>query len=172
MNYYEIALSGLNLKPLTYESKFDIEIFSAVSVKVKNRICNGFVIKSVEKPKFKTSAILEILPQKLTQIQIKLAEFISRYYTCEIGVCLGLFEPYYEISNMNYSFIKSPELSQKQQNALEFIKQNSVSLLFGDTGSGKSEVYISLIKEVLNLIRLIATYFKYKGQEKLVLITV
>ncbi|QDS05145.1 primosomal protein N' [Campylobacter fetus] len=150
MNYYEIALSGLNLKPLTYESKFDIEIFSAVSVKVKNRICNGFVIKSVEKPKFKTSAILEILPQKLTQIQIKLAEFISRYYTCEIGVCLGLFEPYYEISNMNYSFIKSPELSQKQQNALEFIKQNSVSLLFGDTGSGKSEVYISLIKEVLN----------------------
>ncbi len=48
MNYYEIALSGLNLKPLTYEKQIDIEIFSAVSVKVKNRICNGFVIKSVE----------------------------------------------------------------------------------------------------------------------------
>ncbi|RUT51239.1 primosomal protein N' [Campylobacter fetus] len=150
MQYYEVALSGLNLKPLTYESEFDIEIFSAVSVKVKNKICKGFVIKSVEKPKFKTSAILEILPQKLTQIQIKLAEFISRYYTCEISVCLGLFEPYYEISSINYSFIKSPKLSQKQQNALEFIKQNSVSLLFGDTGSGKSEVYISIIKEVLN----------------------
>jgi primosomal protein N' (replication factor Y) len=41
-------------------------------------------------------------------------------------------------------------LTDKQQEALEFLRKNDVSVLFGDTGSGKTEIYIKLIEEVLN----------------------
>jgi primosomal protein N' (replication factor Y) len=41
------------------------------------------------------------------------------------------------------------KLSGSQQNAYEFIKNNKVSLLFADTGSGKTEIYIKLIKDAL-----------------------
>jgi primosomal protein N' (replication factor Y) len=41
-------------------------------------------------------------------------------------------------------------LTEKQQEALEFLQKNDISVLFGDTGSGKTEIYIKLIEEVLN----------------------
>jgi len=41
-------------------------------------------------------------------------------------------------------------LSPIQQKALKFLKQHKVSLLFGDTGSGKTEIYMSYFKEMLD----------------------
>ena len=41
------------------------------------------------------------------------------------------------------------ELSQRQNEALNFIEKNDISLLFGDTGSGKTEIYIHLMAKVL-----------------------
>ena len=44
---------------------------------------------------------------------------------------------------------KIPNLNQNQQEALNFAKSHKTSLIFGDTGSGKSEIYFSLIREYL-----------------------
>ena len=44
----------------------------------------------------------------------------------------------------------APKLSEKQQEALDFINKRKISLIFGDTGSGKSEIYIAKIREILN----------------------
>lgn len=150
MNYYEIAISGLDLKPLTYQSDEFIAPFTEVKVRVKNRIQNGFVLQNVCKPEFKTLDVIQILKTKFTDMQISLAKFISHYYLCEIGVSLALFEPISEYKNKDISFIKAPNLSNAQKDALNLINANDISLLFGDTGSGKSEVYITSIKEVLN----------------------
>ena len=46
-------------------------------------------------------------------------------------------------------FSKIPNLNQDQQEALNFAKSRKTSLIFGDTGSGKSEIYFSLIREYL-----------------------
>lgn len=46
-------------------------------------------------------------------------------------------------------FSKIPNLNQDQQEALNFTKSRKTSLIFGDTGSGKSEIYFSLIREYL-----------------------
>ena len=46
-------------------------------------------------------------------------------------------------------FPKIPNLNQDQQEALKFTKSHKTSLIFGDTGSGKSEIYFSLIREYL-----------------------
>ncbi|WP_096027086.1 primosomal protein N' [Campylobacter lanienae] len=150
MNYYEIAIIGLNLQPLTYESEFQLSEFEIVSVVLRGKEQSGCVIKSVSKPNFKTTKISKRLNLNFTTFQATLAKFISHYYTCEIGVALGLFEPFSGYEPQRYSFIKSPNLSPLQQQATQFIKQNQISLIFGDTGSGKSEIYISLIRECLN----------------------
>ncbi|MEK6658299.1 MAG: primosomal protein N' [Campylobacterota bacterium] len=40
-------------------------------------------------------------------------------------------------------------LSDKQNEALEFLKQHKISLLFGDTGSGKTEIYMKYFEEMI-----------------------
>lgn len=151
MNYYEIAIIGANLAPLTYESQWVLNEFEIVTIKLRNKTQNGCIIKAVSKPNFKTLPVIERLNLTFTQLQITLAKFISYYYTCEIGVSLGLFEPFSHYGKSKCSFIKAPNLSPLQLEAAKFIKKNPISLLFGDTGSGKSEIYISLIREYLNL---------------------
>ncbi len=46
-------------------------------------------------------------------------------------------------------FSKIPNLNQDQHEALNFAKNHKTSLIFGDTGSGKSEIYFFLIREYL-----------------------
>ncbi|MDD5373794.1 MAG: primosomal protein N' [Sulfurimonas sp.] len=40
-------------------------------------------------------------------------------------------------------------LSDRQNEALEFLKQHKISLLFGDTGSGKTEIYMKYFEEMI-----------------------
>lgn len=150
MNYYEVAILGSNLKLLTYQSEEQIENFTFVNVSLVNKKKLGCVIQKCEKPAFKTAQIEEILDKKYFPYQVKLANFISQYYICEVSTALNLFLPYTNLSVENTKFEQIPTLSKMQENALNFIKSNKLSLLFGDTGSGKTEIYIKLINEVLN----------------------
>lgn len=150
MNYYNIAIIGANLEPLTYESSLKLDEYQIVRVLLRNRVKLGCILSATTKPNFKTSQIIEKLDTSFTSYQITLAKFIAYYYSCEIGVAFGLFEPFNEYKTIECSFIKSPNLSPLQEQAAQFAKQNSISLIFGDTGSGKSEIYISLIRNCLN----------------------
>lgn len=46
--------------------------------------------------------------------------------------------------------ITLPTLNKSQQNALNFILSHPKTLLFGDTGSGKTEIYINAINHTIN----------------------
>nr|MBP3725234.1 primosomal protein N' [Campylobacter sp.] len=168
MNYYKLALLGLDLKELTYESEFELNLFSLVQVKLKSKILTAVVLEKTTKPDFQTSEILQVLGGYFTPIQICLAKFIASYYTCEIGVAFGLFQPCVDLNKFddkfdskfnkttkfepkfNQIYSKQPNLSPIQNEALNFCKQNQISLLFGDTGSGKSEIYIEQIRQTLS----------------------
>ncbi|CZE51497.1 primosomal protein N' [Campylobacter geochelonis] len=150
MFYYKVAVLSSSLKPLTYSSNNDIAPYCLVKVLLKTSLKTAVVLEKVEKTNFVTKEIEEILNSKFSFIQIELAKFISYYYVCEIGVAFGIFEPLVEPKFKQIEFTKEPNLSQKQQEAYEFASIHNSSLLFGDTGSGKSEIYIKLITKTLN----------------------
>ena len=162
MFYYEIIIIGNALAPLTYQSEKELELFSIIKVNLRNKEVLGLVWQQVAKPSFKTKNILANTTLKLSQIQIKLLKFISHYYSSEPAITAGLFEPLNtellensdptgrEQNSKNSNFEKLPILSEQQQKALEFSSKHDISLIFGDTGSGKSEIYINAIAKALN----------------------
>ncbi len=93
MLYYEVAVLGASLKPLTYSSNFKIPTYQIVSVPVKSSVKSAVILREVAKPSFKTKKILEISQLKFSPFQIALANFIAYYYVCEKGVAFGIFEP-------------------------------------------------------------------------------
>ena len=93
MLYYEVAVLGASLKPLTYSLNFKISAYQIVSVPIKSSIKSAVILREVAKPSFKTKKILEILQLKFSPFQIALANFIAYYYVCEKGVAFGIFEP-------------------------------------------------------------------------------
>ena len=93
MLYYEVAVLGASLKPLTYSSNFKIPSYQIVSVPVKSSVKSAVILCEVAKPSFKTKEILEISQLKFAPFQIALANFIAHYYVCEKGVAFEIFEP-------------------------------------------------------------------------------
>ena len=154
-NYYEIAFLKSPLAPLTYKSKEPLTIGSQVMVSLKNRKQEniGVVLKEVEKPTFQCTDISIILETFYTNFVINVAFFISKYYVCGIGEALGLFIPFKKQSMqniLNNNFDTKIILSQKQQEAFDFIEKNRRVLLFANTGSGKTEIYLKAIEKALN----------------------
>ncbi len=152
MNYYEIAIIGHNLASLTYESAEEIEEGRVVAVDVARKQKEGVVVKKCEKPSFKTSAVKELTDKYYSKEQMQLARFVSSYYVCELAIGASLFEPFCGAKNESENFEIDTEvcLSDEQMEAYKFISQKDVSLLFGDTGSGKTEIYIKAMEDTVN----------------------
>jgi len=150
MNYYEVAIFNTP-NTFTYQSQENFEIGDIVEVPIKSTVKIGIVVKKTSKPSFLTKDIIS----KISTLKNKypLIEFIAKYYFASIGEAAGLFQ--WKMKNgklkiENDKIKVNIKLSEKQKEALEFLKSKSVSILFGDTGSGKTEIYIKLIEEVLN----------------------
>ncbi|HEX5669954.1 MAG TPA: primosomal protein N' [Sulfuricurvum sp.] len=153
--FFQLALLGSPLELLTYHCETDIEIGIQVKVKLGTREMTGAVIGAVFQPDFKTQPINEILPFLFSTSQIKMAQFMAEYYGCSVGETLNLFIPYEILPHLNevsYSIHDvNITLSDAQNEALVFIRNHPVSLLFGDTGAGKSEIYMRRMDEILSL---------------------
>ncbi|MDD2265967.1 primosomal protein N' [Sulfuricurvum sp.] len=154
MYFYHIALLGSPLEPLTYHSDDFLSVGREVEVTLTKRIQQGVVIGECEKPEFTTQPIGMTRPFFYSDAQIQCARFISEYYGCALGEALNLYVPYSieiepirkEISLPSINVI----LSESQAKALDFIRSHPVSLLFGDTGAGKSEIYMRRMDEILS----------------------
>ena len=147
--YYEIAL--LNTPNIfTYHSEIKLKKGDIVEVPIKSKTTLGIVVKESDKPSFKTKPIISKI-FSFGKKKFQIIEFISKYYLCAIGEAAGLFY-ISDSSKQNEKIdIKTEiKLSNKQQEALNFLKSKDVSILFGDTGSGKTEIYIKLIEETIN----------------------
>ena len=148
LNYFECAIIGTS-QIFTYQTSLKINNFDIVKLTLKNREKIAVVLRKVSKPKFKCLNILEKL-YSLKEKEIKFIEFISKYYFSSISETLSLF---YLQENQQLNSIKIEtdiKLSKQQQQGFEFCRKNQTSILFGDTGSGKTEIYIKLIEETLN----------------------
>jgi len=155
MNYYEIALLKSPLAPLTFQYEEQLDIGSKVLVKLRNRknLNEAVVLKKVEKPEFKCTNIEEITNKYYSLDMLEIAKFISQYYVCSMGESLSVYTPFdntIELIEENTIYDSGIELSTQQQQALDFIEKKKQALLFANTGSGKTEIYIKTIEKVLN----------------------
>ena len=154
MNFYIISLIGSPLEPFTYHSLQTINIGTKVSVNVKSRVTNGVVISSCAKPEFKTNKVLEVTDEYYSSKQMQLAKFISTYYICSFGDAIGImlaFKKNFKSVDIKQDIESTISLSKQQQDALIFLQQYKVSLLFGDTGSGKTEIYMKYFEQMISL---------------------
>ena len=118
------------------------------------------MLKEVEKPEaFETSEVFEVLDNYYSEVQIEIAKFISSYYFSSLGEALALFMPRRfgntEQENGNDSDVRCyrtyglPTLSTDQQKAYESLVNKEKALLFGVTGSGKTEIFINLMAKTI-----------------------
>ena len=114
------------------------------------------VIQEVEKPDgFETFAILNILEYYYSEQQVAISKFISEYYFSSLGEAIALFMPHQNPrshalrgnadKSLNGNKMELPKLSDEQQRAYRKLLKKDKALLFGVTGSGKTEIFISLM---------------------------
>lgn len=155
MYYYQLILLNSPLESFTYHATREFELYCVVNVSFHNKIKRAVILTKTKKPEFETLEIIEPLQAFYSQKQIDLASFIASYYICSLGDALGLITPFSYVSKELFSSepfaqkISHIKLSHKQNEALDFLQRHKVSLLFGDTGSGKTEVYMKYFERIL-----------------------
>jgi primosomal protein N' (replication factor Y) len=161
LHYYTLSIIGSPLGEFSYHSSQTIEIGTKVTVEFNKRVKDAVLLSSCEKPSFDTNEILEITPSAYSQKQIVLARFISTYYLCSLGDAFSLMMAFRGEAKATHprgsesgcAALAAPEssiqLSSKQTKALEFLQEKKVGLLFGDTGSGKTEIYMKQFEQMI-----------------------
>lgn len=164
MNYFEVLPADSHYranKPLTYAYDGEIESNCVVTVQLKNRTITGVIVGQVDKPKFDAKPIKAILSTTpLPDHCFKLANWMSDYYASSISECLRQFTPakpiirkvdQLEIADYPLQQQWHSQLNSAQKTALSQIKSSTSTtiLLHGETGSGKTRVYVELATETL-----------------------
>lgn len=142
-----------------------IVVGSIVSIPLSNRIIRG-VVRSIgidEPMGFKIKSIKELASDIiLSKHYLKIAEWLSRYYLCSLGEAISIFlppdliRPRKEIPpDITDSLRPEIKLSQKQEEIYHILKNKldtpkKPAIIFGVTGSGKTEIYLKLAKETIN----------------------
>jgi primosomal protein N' (replication factor Y) (superfamily II helicase) len=152
--------------PIELESS--IKIGQRVSVPFGPKKETGFVysitnITNADSAR-KLKNIISILDKEplIDEEFLKLAEWMSQYYACSLGEALWAILPKkWNIRNEKLKLITSKnksdffKLTQEQKNAVEKIllscnkNEYKKFLLYGIAGSGKTEIYLNIIKNVL-----------------------
>lgn len=128
-----------------------LEIGTIVEVPLSKRTTEGVVIAEVEKPSFACELISSMCKAFYPVKTLELARFIAEYYVCSLGEALSLFVPYQQNTvHIKETISTDIHLSHEQQKAYDYINAHAASLLFGDTGSGKTEIYMKLFEKSIN----------------------
>lgn len=153
--FYEVAFLKSPLSPLTYKSSEEISIGTKVLVKLRGRknLSEAVIIKELETPNFKCVEISESLPFFYDKKMLEIAKFTSLYYVCSLGEALSVFNPYSKEIRKKTTlkkFDSNITLSPAQEKAYDFCEKEKQALLFANTGSGKTEIYIKTMEKILN----------------------
>jgi primosomal protein N' (replication factor Y) len=166
MNYYEVAITkyiGKDTDILTYSSKIKLERGTAVSVYVRNKEIIGIVINEVKKPSFKTKDITKIIFEKpvISNSLLETCFWLSDYYGASLPSVFqtilpsGIATKRRTINKIYKEFDRTENhvLTVDQKKIVDNIIKKFTSkphLIFGITGSGKTEIYIRLVEKVIN----------------------
>ena len=146
-----------------------IKIGTVVRIPFGKRKIRGLV-ESIEqnakKTKYQIKNIDSVIDDYyLPESYLKIIHWISEYYLCSLGEALELFLPpdlkrpraKSKIQNPNVSSNPNVKLNTEQKAIFDQLsrtlldKNKKPALIYGVTGSGKTEIYIKLAKETLKI---------------------
>lgn len=164
MKFYEVWVSSQRYhgaKPLTYSHEELLSPGVVVSVPLGPQKALGIISQMVSKPSFATKPITKVvsttsIPRQLLQLHAWLME----YYPGPSGLITQLFlpsslgttgrekhKPLTTISNPHHDL---PNLTHEQSEVISRITaQKGSFLLHGDTGTGKTRVYVELAQAMI-----------------------
>jgi primosomal protein N' (replication factor Y) len=137
---------------LTYASVSSIEMGTVVTVTVQKHKKVAIIYEETSKPTFDTIEIDSLSPYCYSPLQMEVARFISTYYFSSFSESISLFVatsidvPFDEVKAI---VSDAPILSARQEKAYHLLLNKDKALLFGVTGSGKTEIFISLMIAML-----------------------
>lgn len=168
MFYYEVLLADSKYRagaPLTYSSEQPLPMMSVVTVPLRARLATGFIVSETGRPGFAVKGVKSLLSDKpLPHYCLELAQWVSQYYASSLGEALRQYAPskpaVRQIKTASLTAlddvgvvqleIQAP-LTDEQQRAIREIeaKLSTTVLLHGETGSGKTRVYLELARRTL-----------------------
>jgi primosomal protein N' (replication factor Y) (superfamily II helicase) len=155
LHFYKLFLLRSSAPSLTYSSPQPLTTGIIVSVPLKNTLKDAVLVQEVVKPEFETVKIASVSDKHYSPEQMDIAKFISEYYFSSFGEALSLFLPFPKNQKEVNSKIlmlkseKNPDLTRSQKKAYRELLDKNKALLFGVTGSGKTEVFISLMAKMM-----------------------
>ena len=151
----------------SYLSRQKIPVRSLVSIPLFRRDLGGIVVNNrsdfSRMGNIRLKYVNKIIEESfLTEKQLELAQFISDYYFCPLGIVLKFFIPRrVKARNIEHGTWNANKkkiiLTKEQQNAIEEISKNYLPsgglqtknfLLYGPSSSGKTEIVIQIIKKL------------------------
>lgn len=162
MTYVELAIAKQHTggKLFSYHSDTTLKIGTVVSVQFGRTKAYGVVMGIVKKPTFKTKPILEATPFVLPKKSLDLMRWMFAFYPDDGGFITQLFTPNHfpksprkqtarVIAGKNVAL---PKAHAEQQVALAILRDpNSTRvLLHGDTGTGKTRVFIERANDIIS----------------------
>lgn len=164
-NYFEVWVSSPQYhsdSALTYSYDAALLPGNVVNVPLKRQTVLAVVVRKVKKPSFSTKQIIDVVANRpLPPQQLKLIDWLKGYYPAPSGQIVSLFLPSLLASKSKSAISmmedKSktkdtrslPELTNEQTKTLVKIRRKSPKsvLLHGDTGTGKTRIYLELAKD-------------------------
>lgn len=163
MYYYEVIINSLSYRGrslLTYQCEQKLAIGKIVNVQLRDAPVLGIIVHVVSKPKFPTKSISSVIdvPPLPPQL-LKLALWLSGYYPSGLGAIGQQFLPK-TLTNTTIAtdkittdtlapIEKLPPLTDDQQAVISKISGPGTYTIHGETGTGKTRVYIELAQRAL-----------------------
>lgn len=162
MKLWQVAVNAPIKGLLTYQStqEDDFTIGQSVIVPLGKRKIEGVIIESIEFFDGVLKNIISKHPERplLTQQELKWAQWLSKYYIFPLGMTLESFFPplkkHGRIKKIEEKFFDPLATDLNTEQKIIFDKINASTgfnthFIHGITGSGKTEIYIKLIEEVI-----------------------
>lgn len=162
--FYEVipakVIGKSSVSVLTYSSEIDLKPGQIVLIPLRNAKIPGLVTKKVKEPEFKVKPIEKLLyDEPLPAHLLKSIFWLSEYYLNSLPAVASCILPPGIAKSRRQApepRIKSPTASKiplnpDQKQALSRIKnvKTATKLLFGITGSGKTNIYLTLAEDTL-----------------------
>ena len=163
LKYGVVVTRDLN-SSYTYCYDQELDIGQIVSVEFRNSCAVGVVVDNVGSEfAGKIKKIELVLPYKISEPYIKFAKFVSEYNLIHLGTVYNMIVPFSTdailvpekpIKTANIIAEEPVILNDEQQSAvseiLKYKDKFKTILLHGVTGSGKTEVFLEVAKDIMN----------------------
>lgn len=163
MQYYEVLVASQRYHgngPLTYGATEQLSPGTVVAVPLQQQVVLGVIQQAVPAPSFKTKMVQRIISTRPMPTQlVTLSTWLREYYPAPLGSIMQLALPNTLLQTSRGTQtpvdinqpIPLPPLTSEQAVALHTLVSSPArsALLHGNTGSGKTRLYLELAKRTI-----------------------